>query len=82
MIKPIGNASFFAFFTTLDLISPNFAPKTTRFVFLADLQWNMLEDSVNMLITWDLLQPSSSEKKNFGKTSIANQLLFLVPTYV
>ena len=67
MIKPIGNASFFAFFTILDLISPNFATKTTRFVFLADLQWNMLEDSVNMLITWDLLQPSSSEKKTLVK---------------
>ena len=67
MIKPIGNASFFAFFTTMDLILPNFAPKTTRFVFLADLQWNMLEDSVNMLITWDLLQPSSSEKKTLVK---------------
>ena len=65
MIKPIGNANFFAFFTTLDLISPNFAPKTTKF--LADLQWNMLEDSVNMLITWDLLQPSSSEKKTLVK---------------
>ena len=46
----IGNASFFTFFTTLDLIWPKFCPKITPifFFFFAVFQWNMLGDSIGI----------------------------------
>ena len=49
------------FFTTLNLIWPKFCPKTTiTLLFLADFQWIMIRDSMNIN---NLLQSSSSEKK-------------------
>ena len=47
--NPIDNASFFTFFTTLDLIWLEFAPRQNpMYFFFADFQWNMLEDSINI----------------------------------
>ena len=45
MKKPIDNASFFTFFTTLDLICHKFYQDHTQFVFLL---WNMLRDSIDI----------------------------------
>ena len=48
--KPIGNACFFTFFTTLGLIWPKLPQDLTHFDFFGGFQWNMLGDYIILLL--------------------------------
>ena len=75
--KPIDNASFFTFFTTLDLIWPKFFPKT-KHTFFAGFQWSVLGDSIHINnINWNPVVLKKKKKKKIGKRP---KITFLGPT--